>query len=86
MRARGAAVVAAQTRLNTVHSREVAAGRPGLQGAPLTVDGLFGRQTHNAVVAFQRMAFPYEPRQWDGVIGPRTWAAWSRASGHAAGR
>jgi len=36
-------------------------------------DGYFGKGTHNAVVAFQKMVFPGQPREWDGVIGQKTW-------------
>ncbi|MCL2753003.1 MAG: N-acetylmuramoyl-L-alanine amidase [Defluviitaleaceae bacterium] len=35
----------------------------------LNTDGIFGQQTHNAVVAFQRI-FGLNP---DGVVGPLTW-------------
>lgn len=71
---RGEAVREAQRRLNAVHAREVAAGRPGLPGAPLAEDGSFGRATQAAVTAFQRLAFPGESGRHDGVIGPATWA------------
>jgi phosphatidylserine/phosphatidylglycerophosphate/cardiolipin synthase-like enzyme len=70
---RGVLVREAQTRLNTVHARNLAQGRPGLRGAPLEVDGVFGQATQNAVVSFQQQAFPNEPREWDGIIGPKTW-------------
>jgi subtilisin family serine protease len=72
--ARGQAVREAQMLLNTVHMRNVAAGRPPLRGAPLEIDGAFGPRTFAAVVAFQQQAFPSTPAEWDGVIGPRTWA------------
>ncbi|GGO30504.1 peptidoglycan-binding protein [Deinococcus humi] len=72
--ARGEAVREAQRKLNAAHAHEVAAGRLGLPGAPLTEDGAFGRRTQAAVIAFQRLAFPGEPGQHDGVIGPATWA------------
>lgn len=71
---RGEAVRRAQRTLNAVHARELAAGRPGLPGAPLAEDGIFGRGTQAAVVAFQRLAFPGQSGQHDGVVGPRTWA------------
>jgi peptidoglycan hydrolase-like protein with peptidoglycan-binding domain len=71
---RGEAVRAAQRRLNAVHVRELAAGRPGLPAAPLGEDGTFGRGTHAATVAFQQLAFPGETRRHDGVIGAATWA------------
>src|SRR5262249_17918369 len=71
--ARGEAVREAQTKLNAVHSCNLTRSRPGLQGAPLVVDGIFGPKTFNAVVSFQQQAFPAAPPEWDGVIGPRTW-------------
>lgn len=71
---RGEAVREAQRRLNAVHAREVAAGRPGLPGAPLAEDGAFGSGTRAAVVAFQRLVFAGAPAGHDGVIGPATWA------------
>lgn len=36
-------------------------------------DGYFGRGTYNAVVAFQKMVFPGQSREWDGIIGAKTW-------------
>ncbi|MGZ3183109.1 MAG: S8 family serine peptidase [Telluria sp.] len=72
--ARGPAVEEAQAKLNTVHQRQQAQGAAGLAGAPLTVDGVFGQQTYNATVSFQRLAFPGQPNEWDGVIGPKTWS------------
>ncbi|GMA15726.1 hypothetical protein E5F05_06095 [Deinococcus metallilatus] len=71
---RGEAVREAQRKLNVVHARELAAGRPGLPGAPLAEDGTFSPDMRAATVAFQQLAFPGEPRAADGVIGPRTWA------------
>ncbi len=70
---RGTAVREAQTRLNTYHARERASARPGLRDAPLVVDGIFGAKTFNAVVSFQKQAFPNTPKEWDGVIGAKTW-------------
>lgn len=78
---RGAAVTEAQTRLNAVHARRIAAGQPGLDRCPLVADGVFGANTRAATVAFQRTAFPSSPREWDGVIGSRTWAALIDAGG-----
>ncbi|NIJ18685.1 subtilisin family serine protease [Sphingomonas naasensis] len=78
---RGPAVTEAQTRLNTVHAGRVASGAPGLDRCPLATDGVFGANTRAATVAFQRTAFPGQPGEWDGVIGPRSWAALIAASG-----
>jgi phosphatidylserine/phosphatidylglycerophosphate/cardiolipin synthase-like enzyme len=77
---RGAVVREAQTRLNTVHARNLAQGIPGLRSAPLAVDGVFGQLTQNAVISFQQQAFPNEPREWDGIIGPKTWEKLHAAS------
>lgn len=78
--ARGEAVREAQAKLNVVHGRSLAAGQPGLQSAPLQVDGVFGPRTYNAVVSFQQHVFPANPHEWDGVIGPRTWTQLDAAS------
>lgn len=42
-----------------------------LLGADITVDGIFGTETTNAVIAFQRQR-GLTP---DGVVGPKTWDA-----------
>ncbi|MBE6985707.1 MAG: spore cortex-lytic protein [Ruminococcaceae bacterium] len=45
--------------------------------SPVTEDGIFGQQTQNAVIAFQRFA-GLTP---DGIVGPATWSAlYDRAS------
>lgn len=47
-------------------------------GETLTADGIFGAKTENAVKDFQRLyKLPV-----DGVVGPETWAALERATGH----
>jgi outer membrane protein OmpA-like peptidoglycan-associated protein len=71
---RGPGVVEAQQKLNQVHLRRTNTGLPGLDAAPLVEDGAFGELTHRATVSFQRLAFPNQPNEWDGVIGPKTWA------------
>jgi len=35
-------------------------------------DGVFGHETYQTVIAFQRREFPKEPGQWDGRVGPLT--------------
>lgn len=35
-------------------------------------DGKYGQQTMDAVIAFQKTAFPTQPQEWDGRCGPRT--------------
>ena len=73
--AAGDAVRGAQLQLNAVHGQQLASGQPGLDAAPLEVDGQYGARTQRAVRAFQRLAFPGRPAEHDGVLGPRTWAA-----------
>lgn len=41
----------------------------GPNGEP---DGIFGNETYQTVVAFQRREFPKEPGQWDGRVGQFT--------------
>lgn len=72
---RGPAVIDAQQRLNRVHAAQVAARQAGLARSPLQVDGIFGGNTRAATVSFQRLAFPGLPREWDGIIGLRSWTA-----------
>jgi hypothetical protein len=71
---RGPGVQEAQQKLNQVHARRLATGSGGLEACPLVDDGVFGDLTHRATVSFQRLAFPGQPNEWDGVIGPKTWA------------
>jgi outer membrane protein OmpA-like peptidoglycan-associated protein len=71
---RGPGVQEAQQKLNQVHARRIATGSHGLDSAPLVEDGIFGDLTHRATLSFQRLAFPGQPNEWDGVIGPKTWA------------
>lgn len=76
----GPAVTEAQARLNAVHAVRILSGQIGLDRCPLATDGLFGRNTQAATLSFQRVAFPNQPHEWDGVIGPRTWASLIQAS------
>ena len=41
----------------------------------LKVDSAFGPLTKQAVVDFQTAHFPDDEKQWDGKVGPKTWAA-----------
>jgi phosphatidylserine/phosphatidylglycerophosphate/cardiolipin synthase-like enzyme len=68
------AVREAQRKLNVFHVMELTAGHPGLADAPLVPDCIFGPHTFNAVKAFQQRVFPGQPKEWDGIIGPKTWA------------
>lgn len=78
--ARGAAVIDAQQRLNRIDQRQAASQNSRIERCPLTVDGIFGPNTRSATISFQKLAFPGQFNEWDGVIGPKTWAqldAWS---------
>ena len=83
--ARGPAVVEAQTKLNAAHTNFAATG-PGLANCPIDTDGVFGRLTQGAVLSFQRRVFPGQPNDWDGVVGPRTWAMLDEYSGASGDR
>lgn len=72
---RGPAVHEAQQRLNRVDAGRRGRGESPIERCPLTVDGIFGGMTDGATRSFQRAAFPALPREWDGIIGPRTWTA-----------
>lgn len=82
---RGPAVVEAQTKLNAAHANFAATG-PGLTNCPLEADGVFGRLTQGAVLSFQRRVFPGQSNDWDGVVGPRTWAMLDEHSGASGDR
>ncbi len=41
--------------------------------AGLVVDGIYGRKTKTAVLAYQKKVFT-DRREWDGIVGPNTWA------------
>lgn len=61
----GPNVVVVQTELNRISQNYPAIPKVA------TVDGIFGAQTENALIAFQRI-FDLDP---DGVVGPATWYA-----------
>ncbi len=44
-------------------------------GNALGCDGDFGKATKQATVRFQKKAFPNDAKEWDGVVGNKTWAA-----------
>lgn len=77
---RGPAVSEAQTRLNSVHGQRISSAQSPIDRCPLVVDGIFGANTRGATVSFQRIAFPGQASEWDGIIGPRTWTALIAAS------
>ena len=60
---RGDDVALAQARLEALGHSLGAAG----------VDGVYGPKTKAAVLAFQLDAFPAQPKECDGVVGPKTW-------------
>ncbi|MDH7974029.1 S8 family serine peptidase [Sphingomonas sp. AR_OL41] len=70
----GPAVAEAQTKLNRVHAARIAAMDTPIDRCPLNVDAIFGPNTSAATLSFQHIAFPGQPSEWDGVIGPKTWA------------
>lgn len=41
----------------------------------VTVDGDFGEKTETATIAFQKKVFPNNKKEWDGVVGDKTWKA-----------
>jgi peptidoglycan hydrolase-like protein with peptidoglycan-binding domain len=44
------------------------------ENAGLKIDGYFGSLTEQAVYNWQRYhAFPNQPNEWDGIVGPLTW-------------
>lgn len=56
-------------------------GDPSTPGSPAYyvrttggADGVFGEGTREAVIAFQKLAFPNSAREWDGIVGQKTWA------------
>ncbi|WP_158709394.1 MULTISPECIES: peptidoglycan-binding domain-containing protein [unclassified Streptomyces] len=40
----------------------------------LDEDGAFGTKTYNAVLTVQKKAYPHTSSEWDGQVGPHTWA------------
>lgn len=40
-----------------------------------TVDGKFGKDTKAGTIELQKKAFPNDPDEWDGIVGPKTWKA-----------
>ena len=44
------------------------------------VDGTFGSYLEGIVKDFQKTAFPDQPAEWDGIVGPKTWAKLLRQS------
>lgn len=76
----GSPVQDAQQRLNRIDAARAARQESRIARCPLQVDASFGPNTRAATVSFQQLAFPDQRAEWDGVIGPKTWAkidAWS---------
>lgn len=70
----GPAVAEAQSKFNRIHAGWISEGLPPIEACPLEIDGKFGAATEKATRSFQRKAFPAQPSEWDGVIGPKTWS------------
>jgi len=68
------AVREAQRKLNAFNEQRLALGLDGLPGGELVEDCIFGAKTFESVVVFQQHMFPFSPDEWDGIIGPKTWA------------
>lgn len=43
------------------------------KGYKLIVDGEAGELTIGALLDFQKKSFPNDPKEWDGICGPKTW-------------
>ena len=41
---------------------------------PGAVDGAYGPKTKAAVISFQLDTFQTQPKEWDGIVGAKTWA------------
>lgn len=39
----------------------------------LEADGIFGKDTEDMTRSFQTLAFPDDRKEWDGVVGKKTW-------------
>lgn len=44
----------------------------GISVGTTGIDGDFGKKTEAAVLKFQEVEFPKEPKEWDGIVGPKT--------------
>ena len=44
----------------------------GCRGYNTLTDGIFSTGLEKKVVAFQKTAFPDQPQEWDGIVGPKT--------------
>lgn len=45
------------------------------RGFSLDIDGRFGKLSKQALIDFQKGAFPNQPNEWDGELGPKTRSA-----------
>lgn len=57
--------------VRTLQHKLIAAGYSVGRKGP---DGIYGWDTYRAVLAFQMATWPRSALDWDGVVGPRTWA------------
>lgn len=51
----------------------------GISCGKCGADGDFGNATRDAVIEFQKRAFPDQKSEWDGIVGPKTQAAIEKA-------
>ena len=47
----------------------------GYSVGPSGADGIYGTDTAAAVHEFQMFVWPNDSSEWDGIVGPKTWAA-----------
>jgi hypothetical protein len=43
--------------------------------APMSIDSVYGYTMEAGVLASQKILFPGEEDEWDGIVGPKTWGA-----------
>jgi hypothetical protein len=63
-----------QRKLVVFNDNEIKAGKAPLPDMPLVDDCMFGSKTYAAVVEFQKRVFPGDKKEWDGIVGDKTWA------------
>ena len=61
--------------VKTVQRILYARGYTDNSGREIEVDGDFGPATKQATIKLQKYLFPYEPAEWDGIWGTKTWQA-----------
>lgn len=43
--------------------------------AKIVIDGEFGPITRAGVIELQKVLFPKDESEWDGIVGKKTWTA-----------